>query len=73
MISLQYFMGLGPNPPKIPQNSGKQIRITEGMYSPVSKKSEKAGHCTEEKLHNLSFRGEFTTSSAQMFDFIYRT
>ena len=26
-----YLMGLGPNPKKIPQNSGKQIRIPEGM------------------------------------------
>ena len=26
-----YLMGLGPNTKKIPQNSGKQIRIPEGM------------------------------------------
>ena len=41
-----YLMGLGPNTKKIPQNSGKQIRIPEGMQfnSLVSKKSEKAGH-----------------------------
>ena len=26
-----YLMELGPNPKKIPQNSGKQIRIPEGM------------------------------------------
>ena len=26
-----YLMGIGPNTKKIPQNSGKQIRIPEGM------------------------------------------
>ena len=30
-IALHYLMGLGPNTKKIPQNSGKQIRIPEGM------------------------------------------
>ena len=54
-------MGLGPNPPKIPQNSEKQIRIPEGMKfdSPVSKNPKKPA--IGEKSQNLFFRGEFTT------------
>ena len=28
---IHYLMELGPNTKKIPQNSGKQIRIPEGM------------------------------------------
>ena len=31
LCSSHYLMGLGPNTKKIPQNSGKQIRIPEGM------------------------------------------
>ena len=30
-IQFHYLMGLGSNTKKIPQNSGKQIRIPEGM------------------------------------------
>ena len=54
-------MGLGPNPQKIPQNSGKKIRIPEGMLfnSPVTKNPKK--QAIGEKLQNLFFRGEFTT------------
>ena len=30
-IRTHYLMGIGPNTKKIPQNSGKQIRIPEGV------------------------------------------
>ena len=30
-VWIHYLMGIGPNTKKIPQNSGKQIRIPEGM------------------------------------------
>ena len=67
-----YLMGLGPNPKIIPQNSGKQIRMPEGMKfnSLVSKKSEKAGHRRKITkpifprwmyvLHKLTFFSIFT-------------
>ena len=36
-MPILYLMGIGPNTKKIPQNSGKQIRIPEGMYSDSQK------------------------------------
>ena len=55
-------MGIGPNQKKILQNSGKEIRIPEGMKfdSLVSLKSQNVGHCIGEKSQNLFFQGAFT-------------
>ena len=46
-----YLLGLGPNLKKIPQNSGKQIRIHKTPKRRPLEKNHK----------NFFFRGEFTT------------
>ena len=45
LLAKHYLMGLGPNQKKIPQNSGKQIRIPEGVWfnSLLSIKSQNVG------------------------------